>query len=245
MQLNRKKKYLEPGNPGDPFMLKPEITTFPGLPQIEKICMTAASVMGIDTPPHSLMTAGGTTTAFVSRHPQAPQKPKDPPMTYKSIREILGREHKYTGDMSDIGLKIRALSEFPGLDVQLFFETVLFSFIIGHNDLHLESFAIQIDEQGVRRLAPVWDIVSARFYMPEIDDFAMPMIGKTIGIKGKDFMNFSQYLKIHEKAYARLFLRFYKGKRVIGRLIKESALSTEEKIKFSDIVNERYKRLFS
>ncbi|MCP5053827.1 MAG: HipA domain-containing protein [bacterium] len=243
LQLNRKKKQLELGDESGEFILKPGVDYFANLPQIEYICMTAASLMGIAVPPRYLVPLGDSGPAYVTRRIHRP--PKEPPVKKKTLREIMGKEKKYSGDLVDIGLKIWDVSEFPGLDVQLFFEMVLFSFIVGHSDLHLESFSVLYDGEGNARLAPAYDIVSAKLFLPDSDDFAIPLEGKINAIRGKNFMNSSQRLKIHEKAYAKLFLRFFRGKRQIGRLIKESSLSTEEKVKFADVINERFRRLFS
>jgi hypothetical protein len=204
--------------------------------------MTAAHLLGISVPFHSLVTLQDDSVAFLER--RFPYK-KPIPVKNESLQQVLGRSSKYSGDLVDIGRKIWQLSEFPGLDVQLFFEMVLYYFIIGHTDFHLKSFFLQTDENGAVRLGAAGGMLSDTFYLNNNDDFAMAMNDKINGLQGNDFLRLAMQIKIHEKAYSKIFLRFFKGKRVIGRLIKESSLSTEEKIKFADIVNERFKRLFS
>jgi hypothetical protein len=71
----------------------------------------------------------------------------------------------------------------------------------------------------------------------------MPMLGKTNDISGKDFQEFARFLKIYPKSYDKMFMRFFKGKRLIGRRIKNSNLDIDKKLALSDIVNERFKRL--
>jgi serine/threonine-protein kinase HipA len=249
LRLNRKEKHLEPVEPSllDPeaengdFILKPQVRSFSHLPEIEKICMTSASLYGIDTSHHCLVRLEDGATAYLVRRFD---RQNGAALPQKTIRELLSREKRYMGDLLDVGKKIRGLSEFPGLGVQYFFERVMFAFIVGHNALHLDSFTMLYDEDGRPRLAPVSDFISCKLVLPNCDDFAMPMNNKTNAVRGHDFREFAKLLRIPDKAYSKMFLRFYKRKRVIGRLIKESRLTTEEKIKFSDIVNERFKRLF-
>jgi serine/threonine-protein kinase HipA len=242
LTLKSKKKQIEKSDHDGEFILKSQTKSFPNLPKVEHICMTAAHLLGIAVPVHSLVQLQDGAVAFLERrHPYS----QPIPVKTESFCEVLGRSSKYSGDLFDIGRKIWQFSEFPGLDVQLFFEMVLFYFIIGHSDFHLKGFFLVTHEEGSIRLAEATGMLSDKLYLPDCDDFAMPMNNKTNDIRGKDFLQFALQLKIHEKAYSKLFLRFFKGKRLIGRLIKESTLSTEEKIKFSDIVNERFKRLFS
>lgn len=244
--LNRRRKQLEPvgqfgflQDTGD-FILKSAMSSFPHAPEIEKICMTAASLYGIETPHHCLVRLEDYSTAYLVRRYD---RRENQTLTQKSIREILGRDNKYMGDLLDAGKVVRRLSEFPGLAVQYFFERLVFSFVVGHDDLHLDSFNMLYDGDGPPRLAPATGIISNKLLLPNSDDFAMSANGKVNGLRGHHFRKMAKPLRIPAKAYSRMVLRFYKQKRVIGRLIKESALTTEQKVKFSEIVNERFKRL--
>ena len=72
-------------------------------------------------------------------------------------------------------------------------------------------------------------MVSSGLVLPESEDFATPMLGKTRGINGQDFLNFSRHLKIPEKAYVNIFLRYFKGKRTIGKLINDTDIYRDTK----------------
>jgi serine/threonine-protein kinase HipA len=190
--------------------------------------------------PHTLITLSDNTTAYLIRRCG---REKDQKLLCKTFSQILGKEDKHDGTLEEIGEKIKRISEIPGLDVQLFFEMVLLSFILGHGDLHLDKFSVFYDEKKIVRLAPLEDMASTKLFRPDEPDFAMPMMGKTNDITGSDFQEFARHLKIYPKSYDKMFLRFFKGKRLIGRRIKHSALEMDEKLTLSDIVNERFKRL--
>lgn len=244
--LNRRRKQLEPvgrfgflQDTGD-FILKSGVSSFSHVPEIEDICMTAASLFGIDTPQTCLVELEDRSTALLVRRYD---RKDNQVMVQKSVREILDRENKYMGDLLDAGKVIRKQSEFSGLAVQYFFERIMFSFITGHDDVHLDSFHMIVEDDSYPRLAPAVGIVSNKLLVQDSDDFAMPLNGQVSGLRGQHFRESAKILRIPLKAYSRMVLRFYKKKRVIGRLIKESSLTTEEKVKFSEIVNERFKRL--
>ena len=49
-----------------------------------------------------------------------------------------------------IGKKLKEVSAVPGLDVQLFFERVVLSFLLGNGDAHFKNFSISYQDEGVR-----------------------------------------------------------------------------------------------
>jgi len=242
MTLNRKKKQLEmtPNQQEGEFILKSQVQALKYLPENQHTCMIIAAHMGTAVLPHCLVPLTDNSTAYMMRKAG---KAKGETAKQENFLQLLDKRDRYSGDLVEIGEKLRHISDIPGLDVQLFFEIVMLSFLLGNSDIHFESFAALFDEKGNARLSPAYDIVSSQLALPAVDDFATPMMGKTKNLKGMDFLAFSRNLGIPEKTYTRIFLRFFKGKRIIGRLIKDSPLGMEEKLKFSDILNERFKRL--
>jgi len=57
-----------------------------------------------------------------------------------------------------IGNKLRQISAVPGLDVQLFFERVVFNFLIGNGDGHFKNYSVSYHRQREIRLSPAYDI---------------------------------------------------------------------------------------
>lgn len=254
LQLNRKSKKIVPAAPNDNahFLMKPQVRGLPNLPQNEHTCLTIAAHMGTAVPPHTLMTMpkspAGMNPVLLSRNfgvRMGKRGQPDTPVKRLDFMKLLGKSDPYQGDLVEIGQSLWDISQFPGLDVQLFFEMVFLAFILGCRDLHFKRFAIIHDEEDYVRLAPAYDMISTELALPgkKEDDFAMPMAGKTSDIRGHDILHFSRMLRIPEKAYERIFFRIFKGKRVIGRLIKNSVLGMDEKLAFSDVINNRFKRL--
>jgi len=241
LYLKRRKKQLHITQQEGDYVLNPQVRSLPHLPENRNICMTGAALFGLEVPPHCLVPLSDGSTAYLEKRFD---RVNGETIKHQTLKQLLNRNAKYSGDLLDVGRKIRETAEFPGLDVQLFFEMVLYSFIIGHSDLHLESFSMIHADDDTRHISPAYGFCSDKLVVPETDDFAMPINGRQIGLRGRDFLNFAATLKIHEKAYSKIIIRFFRGKRSLGKLIKESELTTDEKISFSDIVTDRFKRLF-
>ncbi len=242
IRLNRENKKLETVSMGGEYILKPQVITYPNLPQNENLCMTLASNFGIDVPPHSLLKLKDNSWAYIVKRFD---REKGEKIHQEDFFQILGKKDKYQGSLEEIGKKITNISEIPGLDVQLFFERILFFFIIGNGDAHLKNFSVIYDRHGHIRLSPAYDIVSSKLVIPGEEDFALPIQGKKNNINGKDFIKFLNFLKIPEKAGMNILLKFSNQKQLILGIIKDSILEDGEKQKLLKIVTERYSRLKS
>ena len=238
--FQRKERKLVTESKEYDYLLKLPVFTIPNLPQNQNLCLTIAERLEVPVPPHSLIPLPNNTPACIVKRYDSIDGQK---CRVRTFDDILEKETIHSGSLEEIGEKIRKTSEVPGLDVQFFFEMVLLSFLIGHSDLHFKKFSLLIDEQKEARLAPLEDLVSTKLFRSDEEDFNTPMVGKTNGITGSDFKEFSRILHIPQKSYERIFLRFFRGKRIIGNRIKNSVLETDEQIKFTDIINDRFARL--
>jgi len=237
MKLNKAKKELEVVAEGGEYILKPQIQTFPNIPQNENLCMNIAAGLGIEVPCHSLINLKDNSPAYIVKRFD---RIKGEKLHQEDFCQILGEKDKYKGSLEKIGQKLKGISEFPGLDVQLFFERVLFFFIIGNGDAHLKNFSIIYNKQGHIRLCPAYDIVSSKLVIPGEKDLALTLNGKKNEITGQDFEQLAQTLKIQTKISYKKILNSID---LINKFITESLLDNNDKIKLLDIVKERSARL--
>ncbi len=77
-------------------------------------------------PPHCLLTLKDGTLAYIVRRFDRHGGKK---IHQEDFYQILEKKDKYSGSLEQIGNKLREISAVPGLDVQLFFEQVLLSFV--------------------------------------------------------------------------------------------------------------------
>lgn len=237
IRLDRASKELEIVAKGGEYILKPQISTFPNIPQNENLCMNIALNLGISVPPHSLIQLKDSSWAYIVKRFDRTNRKK---IHQEDFCQILNEENKYRGSLEKIGDKLWKISEVPGLDIQYFFERILFFFIIGNGDAHLKNFSIIYDGKGHIRLSPAYDIVSSKLVIPDEEDFALSMNGKKNKITNKDFKKLAKTLKIRSEVSYRKIL----GKiGLINNFIeKDSYLSADEKKKLLAIVKERASR---
>jgi serine/threonine-protein kinase HipA len=237
MKLNHATKELSVVAAGGEYILKPQ-GIYANLPQNENLCMSIAEKLGIDVPPHSLIKLKDGSIAYIVKRFD---REKGEKIHQEDFLQILGKDDKYRGSNEEIGKEILRISDAPGLDVQLFYERVLFNFIIGNGDAHFRNYSIIYGSSGSRRLAPAYDIVSSKLVIPDEEDSALTINGKKNKITGDDFNYFREYLQIPAKAVEKK----YAGQTdVIIDSIKQSEFSDQEKERFESIVISRRDRLF-
>ena len=237
IKLNKEAKQLEIVATGGEYILKPQTLTFPYIPQNENLCMTIASQLGINVPPHSLIKLKDNNWAYIVKRFDRIQENK---IHQEDFWQILVKKDKYLGSHEEIGKKLIEISEIPGLDIQLFYARVVFNFIIGNGDAHLKNFSITYDKTGQIRLSPAYDIVSSKLVIPQEEDFALSVNGKKNKITRKDFDVLAEYLRIPKRISQQ---RFFGYNKTIKSLINDSLLPKKYKTTLTEIVTERFSRL--
>ncbi len=239
MKLDRKSKELLAVAKRGEYILKPKIDLYPGIIQNENLCMTIAEHTGINVPPHALIKLkDGSWSYIVKRFDRINGKK----IHQEDFCQILGKstKEKYNGSAEQIANKLKEISEFPGLDIQHFYERLLLYFIIGNGDGHLKNFSVNYTSPDNIRLSPAYDVISSRLALPnEKDEFGIYINGKKSRITIKDFKAVSSKFNIPEKITTNILNK----KSNIIELIKDSQLGQEDMQRLLEIVNERFSRL--
>ena len=81
---------------------------------------------------------------------------------------------------ADCARLIREYSNVPARDLLRLVDWAGFNLAIGNMDAHAKNLSLFLDNDGVKRLAPFYDLISTRFYPPEIvnGDLAMSIGGR-------------------------------------------------------------------
>ena len=135
---------LEVTGEGGQYILKPQVQAFANLPENEELCMTIAEDIGINVPAHCLVHLKDKSLAYVVRRFDRKGRRK---VHQEDFSQILEKDDKYSGSVEEIGRKLKDVSEVPGLDVQLFFERVVFNFLIGNGDAHVKNYSLIYSEE--------------------------------------------------------------------------------------------------
>lgn len=238
LRLDRKKNELIAVAEGGEYILKPQTATFPNIPENEQCCMDIAQSLDINTPVHCLVRLKDKELAYLIKRFDRKNGEKYHQEDFAQLLEV---EDKYRGSVEQIGKKLKEISSVPGLDVQLLFERVVLSFLIGNGDAHLKNYSVSYDEHDHQiRLSPAYDIVCSKLVIPEEEDTALTINGKKNQLSRKDFDVLAENFKIPEKIR---YEKFHQNLDLIAGIIQKSKISKEKQATFVKIVKERYQRM--
>lgn len=241
VRVNPKSWTLEAVAEGGTHILKPEPNQFPELPQNENLCMNIAAELRMSVPPHGLFTMADENLAYIiKRFDRLEDGSK---LQKETMFQILNSTDKYRGSLEQVGKAIRAHAENVGLDSIDFFERVLLSFLIGNGDMHLKNWALLIGELEDASLAPCYDFVSSRIYIPTEEESALSINGKKNRLRRSDFENLADSLRIDPKAAENSFRKLFAARGQILELSGNSELSAERQQQLLDLINSRYERI--
>src|SRR3989344_3712245 len=243
VRLNLEMEEMEVVQSEGTHVLKAEPNEYPELPQNENCCMNMAQEPGMDVPPHGLFAmADGKLCYLIKRFDRLESGEK---IHKESAAQILSiqTEDKYKGSLEKVGKAIQKNVKNVGLDLINFYERVLLSFLTGNGDIHLKNWAFITLSNGDIHLAPCYDFVCSKIYIPQEEDFALTMNGRKNNIRKRDFVALGMSLAIEPKAIENALDRFKDAKDKILEMVSHSELSIEKKKKLDEIIRSRYDRL--
>lgn len=239
--FDKKTGALETTAVGGTHVLKPAPDRFPQLPENENLCMNMAESLGMPVPPHGLFAmADGKLCYVIKRFDRISDGTK---LHKESLFQILESKDKYSGSLEIAGKAIYAHAANVGLDMVDFFERVLFCFISGNGDMHLKNWAL-LGEGANTALAPCYDLVCSRIYIPNEDDSALTINAKKSNLSRADFETLAKGLGIDPKATANIFKKFLGAEDSLRRMIAGSELRSDLRQETANTLGARYKRLF-
>ena len=236
LKLDKRQMQLIIAPTGGEYIFKPQVQHFSHIPENENCCMDIAEAFGVDVPPHCLLPLSDGTLAYIVKRFDRKGEEK---IHQEDFYQILEKKDKYLGSLEQIGKKLKEISAVPGLDVQLFFERVVLSFILGNGDGHFKNYSISYYQDGVR-LSPAYDIVCSKLVLPKEEDSALTINSKKNNLTREDFDSLAEYLKIPEKVR---YEKFSEKTTLIKQFIQASQLPADSKTKFIEIISSRYDRL--
>lgn len=237
VKLDRKNNSLIAAAEGGEYILKPQVAAFLNLPENEQCCMDIAEELNIDVPYHCLLSLKDGSWAYIVKRFD---RDKGLKIHQEDFSQILESKDKYGGSVEQIGRKLKEISTAPGYDVQLFFERIVFDFIIGNGDAHLKNYSISYRDKENIRLTPAYDIVCSKLVIPDEEDSALYINGKKNKLKREDFDKLADYLNIPIKVR---YEKFGNSLNLMEKIIENSEIKKEAQEQFIDIIKERSLRM--
>ncbi len=156
------------------YIFKPQSSKYRRLPELEDLTMKMADAAGIRTAPHSLIRLSDGEIGYITR--RMDRDGRGNKLSMLDMCQLTNRltEHKYFGTYPQLADTIKKYSSAPMLDVQRFWEVVLFSWITGNSDMHCKNFSLL--DTGAREyvLAPAYDLLAVLLADPaDTDEVAL------------------------------------------------------------------------
>lgn len=244
------------------YMLKPApwdqtLAERKQIPANEHLTMQiAAQVYGIQTAANALcFTPKGQMVYITKRFDILPDGAKLPMEDFASVvgrnEQTDGIHFKYSGCYEDIALAIRRHVAAWMVDMERFFELVLFNYIYANGDDHLKNFSL-IKQEDDFRLAPAYDLINTCMHVNG-DDFGLdgglsPNIEKsdvynrTLHPCRLDFERFGERIGLTKPRINRILNKYMQLPDTVKSLVERSFLNDKMKRTYLRIVNERISR---
>lgn len=227
------------------------------IPANEHLTMQIASqIYGIQTAANGLcFTPKGQPVYITRRFDILPDGSKLPMEDFASIigrnEQTAGLQFKYNGCYEDIAVAIRASVAAWMVDMERFFELVVFNYIYANGDAHLKNFSLILNGQDYR-LAPAYDLINTCLHING-NDFGLDgalasdieksdVYDRTGHPCRQDFERFGEKIGLVKKRVDKILNKYIDFPEEAKRLVGRSFLSEKLKRNYIRIVNERISR---
>ena len=156
------------------YIFKPQSGKYPCLPELEDLTMKMAEAAHIRTARHTLIRLADGELGYLTLRMDRSRKGEK--ISMLDMCQLTNRltEHKYYGTYQQLADTIKKYSSAPMLDVQRFWEVVLFSWITGNSDMHCKNFSLLDTGDGEYALAPAYDLLAVLLADPaDTEEMAM------------------------------------------------------------------------
>ena len=226
------------------YILKPQVEQFEALPEAEQLVMTMADMVGISTVPHALL-KGKEAYAYITKRVDRQfdgDNVKMLAMEDFCQLDLRLTQDKYKGSYERCAKIIQRYSSRKGLDMTELYLRLLFSFVVGNSDMHLKNFSLIETEAGSGQyvLSPAYDLLPVNVIMPEDkEQFALPMNGKKMNLRRKDFLIFADECGISRTSAEKMMKMIVKKRDSFVAICKTSLLPIHLQERLCTLMDER------
>lgn len=239
--LNVSKNRFEIVDKGGKYILKPQHHIFSELPQNEDVTMRLAETIGIEVPFHGLIySKDNSLSYFIRRFDRKGHKDK---IAVEDFAQLAGlsRETKYNYSMEKLVKLIDEYCTFPAIEKAKLFKRVLFSFLVGNEDMHLKNYSI-IVRNGKIELSPAYDLLNSTIVLKgDVEEIALSLKGKKSNLNQDMLLNYfgRESCGLTDKIIERTIEAFQKALPSWFNLLEISFLSPDMKEKYETLLQKR------
>ena len=208
--------------------------------------MKMADAAGIRTTPHSLIRLADGEIGYITR--RMDRDATGGKISMLDMCQLTNRltEHKYFGTYPQLAETVKKYSTAPMLDVQRFWEVIIFSWITGNSDMHCKNFSLLDIGNREYVLAPAYDLLAVLLADPnDVEEMAMTFsVG---GVKtgfGKDtFLCAMMNSGVSQTVASRILNHLCSCRPQWDKLIDDSFLPGDLKGAYHQLIANRIDRL--
>lgn len=221
------------------YILKPQNADYPQMPENEHLSMKLAQLFKMDTVPVNMIRLASGELCYITK--RIDRNPDGSKNHMIDLLQILELEDKYKGSMEMLGKTIGDLSVNTLLDKLRFFESTVFNYVIGNNDMHLKNYSMWLSELGWV-LSPFYDLLNVKIILPDDkEDLALMLGGKKENLKKGHFDQLGTALKLNDKQIKTVYRRLQKWLPGAIELVDASFLDEERKEGYKTLIDKRTK----
>lgn len=243
--LRLKEKTLTLVDRGGKFILKPNPSQFEEVPENEALTMRMASMAGIEVASHGLIRAvDGSWVYFTKRFDRTGRRGRIHVEDFAQLSNAT-RETKYDSSLERVAQVVDTYCTFPVLERPKLAVRLLFSFLIGNEDMHLKNFSLW-SKDGVVSLAPAYDLLNTTIVLENAsEESALPLKGKKKHLTKKLWIDYfcRERLQLSDQQTTKILASLQSATKDWWRLIDASYLSPKKKTQYKKVLAERCARL--
>lgn len=229
---------------GGKYILKPQTTQYPYLPEIEDLTMHLAQLVKIDVVPHTLLRFDNGERCYLTKRIDRDKKGRKIAMEDMCQLTEQLTERKYKGSYEQIAKAIRKYSAVSGLDLTKYWTIVLFSWIVGNSDMHLKNFSLYAPNGIDYVLTPAYDLLNTLLVTPnDIEELALTLNGKKRKLTRQDFEQAMLASGLNEKAASNIFDKFHRLYPQWETIIRSSFLPEDMQEAYWQLIELRMQQL--
>lgn len=227
------------------YIIKPQSDIYEQLPENEDVSMRMAKAVGMEVPLHGMVySKDGSLSYFIKRFDRVGRNKKLP---LEDFSQLAGksRDTKYDFSIEQVIHLIDLYCTFPAIEKIKFFKLVLFSFLIGNEDMHIKNFSLLTKKDKVA-FSPAYDLLNSTLAMGGgEEEMALHLAGKRSRFKRKDLIDYlgKERLGLKEHSIVQTEREFQSAIPKWEKLIHSSFLDKQGQMDYLALIKERSQRL--
>jgi serine/threonine-protein kinase HipA len=235
VNLSADRRTLQVAQGPGAYILKPQSSAYPQLPENEVLTMRIAEAFGVEIPACGLVRLADGSLAYLVRRFDRPAGGSK--LLQEDFCQLAAKraKEKYDGSAELCARLVRRYATEPVIELLKLLRVFVVTWVTGNGNMHLKNLSLLAAADRLYRLSPAYDCLCTRLVIPG-DTLALPIVGKREHLVAADWNRFGDYCGLPLRATDRLLRGIVAADRAAAALISRSLLSEESKREYTALV---------